>query len=181
MVYLIEQLTSAIRLITEYPRGLSMLLGTVPPPGCEEINEMLETVRPPSGQVLDPAGNPIRISGGEDFIEADARIDGAEMFDRIIGRAGGWAHINESVAGWKEHHPRKWAIFADYVIWVNGTVKNIDGSQLKRVADKHGVGHNTVSKVAQEFPQYLATAILYSTGKEEFRLEDVNALEGVKK
>jgi hypothetical protein len=68
---------------------------------------------------------------------------------------------------------------ADYTTWVKGTFKNIDGSQLDYVADKHGVGRNTVSKTARDFPQRIATAILNSPGEKPFRLEDINELEAV--
>jgi hypothetical protein len=179
MAKLIAQLTSAIRLVTEYPQGLSMLLGTVPPPGCEEIGEMLDCVRCPSEPTLDPAGYPIRVCGGRVFIEADTRIDNAEIFDRVIERAGGWAHINKVVAEWRKHYPRKWAIVADYVTWVKGNFKNIDGSQLDYVANRYGVGRNTVSKEAQCFPQRMATAILNAPDEKPFRLEDINELKAV--
>jgi hypothetical protein len=140
---------------------------------------MLESVRRPCGPTLDPAGRPIRVGGGRAFAEADARLDCAETFGGVIGRAGGWPHINEVVMEWKEHFPRQWAILADYVTWVKGTAKNIDGSQLDYAANKHGVGRNTVSKTAQEFPQRIATAILKSPGRKPFRLEDVDELEAV--
>jgi hypothetical protein len=140
---------------------------------------MLDTVRYPSEPTLDLAGYPVRVGGGRDFIEADARIDSAAMFDRIIERAGGWAHINAVVAGWRKHYPRQWAIVADYVTWVKGTTKNIDGSQLDYVANKHRVGRNTVSKTAREFPQRIATAVLNLPGEKPFQLEDINELEAV--
>jgi hypothetical protein len=179
-VKLIVQLTSAIRLIAEYPQGLSMLLGTVPPPGCEEINEMLDTVRYPQEPTLDPSGYPVRVDGGGDFIEPEAWIDNAAMFDRIIERAGGWKKINTVTLGWSRLYPKYWRIVIDRAAWMASCPGRLDGRVLKKIADKNRVSESTVSKTMSLFPRRLATAILNTVGEgEEFELiaaEDMKAV-----
>jgi hypothetical protein len=175
---LIRQLTSVIRIVRDYPRGLSILLGNVPPPTSEEICEMLDTARPPSEPTLDAAGNPLRVDGGSDFIEADFMLDSADMFNRVIERAGGWEKINEATRGWKKFYPMRWAILVDYVMWIKNPVGNLDGPMLKKVADKHLVSRDTVKRAAQMFPQTLATAIL-NAPSDEFDLGYIEAVEMV--
>jgi hypothetical protein len=160
MARLVEQLTSAIRLVTEYPQGLSMLLGAVPPPGCDEICEMLESVRRPCGPTLDPAGRPVRVGGGRDLAEADARLDSAGMFDRVIERAGGWKKINTVTRGWAGNYPKYWRIVADHAAWMHSSPGRLDGRVLKKIADRNMVCESVVSKTVSLFPQRLATAVL---------------------
>jgi hypothetical protein len=180
MAKLIVQLTSAIRLVAEYPQGLSMLLGTEPPPGCEEIGEMLDCVRYPSEPTLDPAGYPIRVCGGRNFIEADTRIDNAEIFDRVIERAGGWGKINAVTSGWSKLYPKYWRIVIDHAVWMNSCPGRLDGRILKKIADKNRVCECVVSKTWSLFPQRLATAILNTVGEgEEFELVAVEEMKAV--
>jgi hypothetical protein len=176
---LIEQLTCVIRLVTEYPQGLSMLLGSVPPPGCEAVNEMLESVRHSPEPTLDPAGNILRVGGGKDYIAAESMVDSEERFNRIIERAGGWEKINEVTREWKKFFPVRWAILVDYGAWVKNSVGNLDGSVLDKVARKNAVGRETVKRVAQLFPQTLAIAILKTPRGENFDLEDVENIKAV--
>jgi hypothetical protein len=171
MARLIEQLTSAIRLVTEYPQGLSMLLGAVPPPGCDEICEMLESVRRPCGPTLDPAGLPLRVDGGRAFVEADARLDGAAVFDRVIGRAGGWKKINTVTQGWAGNYPKHWRIVADHAAWIHSSPGRLDGRVLQKIAVKNRVCESAVSRTVNLFPQRLATAVLNTIAEgEEFTL-----------
>jgi hypothetical protein len=154
---LIRQVTAIIRLVRDYPQGLSILLGTVPPPTSEDICEMLNSVRPPLEPALDAEGNPLRVDGGSDFIEADMMLDTAEMFNSIVERAGGWPHINEVVREWKEKYPKSWAVMVDYVCWPESRV---DGVSLASIADAQGLSRNIVPKIIQTFAQRIATAVL---------------------
>jgi hypothetical protein len=154
---LIKQLTSVIRIVRDYPQGLSILLGTAPPPTCEEICEMLNTARPPSEPTLDMDGNLLRVDGGGDFIEADIMLDSADMFNRVIDHSGGWPHINEVVRGWKERYPKSWAVIVDYVCWPESRV---DGVSLASLADSNEISKNSMHKIIQSFPQRIATTVL---------------------
>jgi hypothetical protein len=157
-----------------------MLLGTVPPPVCDEINEMLDTVRYPSEPTLDLAGYPVRVDGGRDFIEADAWIDSAAMFDRVIDRAGGWKKINTVTLGWSRLYPKYWRIVMDRAVWMASCPGRLDGRVLKKIADKNRVSESMVSKTTNLFPQRLATAILNTVDEgEKFKLiaaEDIRAV-----
>jgi hypothetical protein len=164
----------------DYPQGLSILLGTVPPPTIEEISEMLDMVRQPTEPTLDPAGNFLRVDGGSDFIEADAMLDNADRFNRVVERSGGWEKINEVMRGWVELYPSRWTILVDYVVWVRNRAGNLDGSILYKIAAKHSVSHDTVSRIGQTFPQMLATAIMYALEMEKkFELGEINNIEAV--
>jgi hypothetical protein len=154
---LIRQLTSVIRIVRDYSQGLSILLGTVPPPTSEQICEMLNTARIPSEPTLDAEGNLLRVDGGCDFIEADVMLDSADMFNSVIERAGGWPHINEVVREWKERYSKSWVVIVDYVCWPESRV---DGVSLESMAGAHELSKNSAYKVIQSFPQRIATAVL---------------------
>jgi len=176
---LAEKLTSIIRLLVDYPQGLSILLGGAPPLSCDEINEMFETIRPPCEPTLDQAGCFLRVDGGADHIEADMMIDSADSFNRVIGCSGGWAHINAVTRGWKAHYPLRWGILVDYVVWAGRGASRIDGSQVKKVAGKFHVSHTTVVQTAQEFPRRIATAILTSPNGEKYELIPAENIKAV--
>ena len=165
---LIEQLTSVIRLIMDYPQGLSILMGTVPPPSGADICGLLETVRPPSGPVLDRHGFPLRPGGGPDFVpEADRMIDSAERFNRIIARAGGWGHINYVVRDWAKIYLKAWGVVVDHVRWAKS---RIDSVTVGTLADAHELSRNTVYRIIQNFPQELATAVINTPINGELQL-----------
>jgi hypothetical protein len=157
---LIVQLTCVIRLIAEYPQGLGMLMGSVSPPECEEINEMLETVRSPSEPTFDTAGFVMRVDGGKNFIEAECMIDNAGRFNRVIDRVGGWERINTVTQGWAKHYSIRWSVLVDYAVWVNLSSSRIEGSEIEKISEKHGFSRNAVYHTVQIFPQELATAII---------------------
>jgi hypothetical protein len=118
---------------------------------------MLDTARPPSEPTLDASGNPLRVDGGSDFIEADVMLDSADTFNRVIESAGGWPHINEVVLEWKGKYPKSWAVIVDYVCWPES---RIDGMTLKSMADSHELSKNSAYKIIQDFPQRIAIAVL---------------------
>lgn len=165
---LIEQLTAVVKFLMDYPQGLSMLLGRVPPPSCEDIEAMIETARPASEQTLDLAGNPLRVDGGGTAsFEADRRIDGEERWNRIIERAGGWEHIYTVTRDWTRCYPSSWAVIVDHVRTARSRV---DFVTMEAIAKRHGVSHDWVCKTVQEFPQRLATYILNTPIDGEFEL-----------
>jgi hypothetical protein len=128
---------------------------------------MLDSARYPREPTLDPAGYPVRVDGGGDFIEAEAWIDDAEMFDRIIERAGGWKKINAVMREWTRIYPTQWRIVIDYVTWMRSCPGRLDGRVLEKIADSNHVSERTISKTMKLFPQSLATAILNAVSPQE--------------
>ncbi|MDR3280959.1 MAG: hypothetical protein LBT23_10635 [Synergistaceae bacterium] len=164
---LIEQLTSIILLLRDYPQGLSILLGSLPPPTCEDISEIIETVRRSPEPTLDPSGQPLRVDGGFDYIEADALIDCEERFNRIVESSGGWEHINEVTRGWAKKYKKEWSVIADYVRWPKS---KIDGISLIQLASEHQISRTSVYAIIEDFPQNLSVAIMYTPVKNELCL-----------
>lgn len=165
---LIEQLAAVVKYLMDYPQGLSVLLGTVPPPSCEAIAEMLESARPVSEPILDPKGNLMRVDGGEAVVaEADWRIDSEERWNLIIERAGGWEHIYAVMRDWKKCYPARWKFIMDYI---RTERSRVDGVSFDSLIQRHGVGRDWAYKVIQEFPQRLATYILNTPIEGDFEL-----------
>lgn len=165
---LIEQLTAIIKYLMDYPQGLSMLLGIVPPPSCEDIEAMLGTARRASEPTLDPAGNPLRVDGGgAASFEADRRIDGEERWNRIIERAGGWKHIYYVTRDWKKCYPARWAFIMDCV---RTERSRVDGVTFEALIKRHGMGRDWAYRAIQEFPQRLAAYILNTPVEGSFQL-----------
>jgi hypothetical protein len=176
---LVEQLTSIIKLLTDFPQGLEILLGNVPPPSCEDINVMLESVRPPIEPTRDSAGMPLRVDGGKVIFAPDQMIDSEERYNRVVVHVGGWAHINEVTRGWRTVFPQRWKILSDYLVWVGASSTRIDTSRLDKVASKHLVSRDSVLHIAQIFPQELSIAILKAPVGDEFQLLTDKNLEAV--
>jgi hypothetical protein len=165
---LVGQLASAIRLLADYPQGLSMLLGSVPPPSCAQICEMLETARQPEAPTLDPAGFAMRVSGGAATpLPADRRIDSEDRFNRVIERAGGWPHVNEVARGWAKRYARAWGVIVDVS---RLTKSRVDDVSVASIADSSQVGRKSVYRIIRHFPQELAVAILNTPVGGEFQL-----------
>lgn len=155
---LIEQLTAVIKYLIYYPQGLSMLLGTVPPPSCEDIEAMLETARPVDEPTFDAAGYPLHVDGnGPVLFEADRLVDSEDRWNRIIARVGGWRHICSVVNDWKKCYPSAWALIVDDIRMERSRV---DYVTLATIAKRHGVSYDWAYKTIQEFPQRLATYVL---------------------
>ena len=165
---LIKQLAAVVKYLMDYPQGLSMLLGRVPPPSCEDIEAMIETARPVSEQTLDKAGNPMRVDGGAPEVsEADRLLDSEDRWNRIIERAGGWEHIYAVTRDWTRCYPSSWAVIVDHVRTARSRV---DFVTVEAIAKRHGVSHDWVCKTVQEFPHRLATYILNTPIEGEFDL-----------
>jgi hypothetical protein len=165
---LIEQLTALIKLLVDYPQGLSMLLGSVPPPSCEDINAMLETSRPVYDPTLDPAGMPLRVDGGAPEVsEADRMIDSEERFNRIVERAGGWEHVNEVTRDRMRMYPVEWQVVKDNARW---GPSRVDGVSLERLAELNGLCRDTAHRMIHDYPQRLATSVLYTPTEDNFSL-----------
>lgn len=165
---LIEQLTAVVKYLMDYPQGLSMLLGRVPPPSCEDIEAMIETARRAAEKTLDKAGNPMRVDGGAPEVsEADRLLDSEDRWNRIIERAGGWEHIYEVVRDWKKCYPARWAFIADCI---RTERSRVDGVCFDSIIQRHGVGRDWAYRTIQEFPQRLATYILATPIEGDFEL-----------
>ena len=144
-----QQLAAIIKLLTDYPQGLSMLTGSVPPPSARDINIIIESVR--------PASEPVHTSGGTSELEADRLLDTEDAFNRIIERVGGWGHINESVREWIKVYPKAWRVVADNVRFAKSRV---DGVNYDFIARRNHLCRDTVYRIINNFPQELAIAIM---------------------
>ena len=156
---LILKLASIIKLLMDYPGGLSMLLGITPPPSCAAIEEMFESVRYNPEQTLGLDGFPMRVSGGNVIKEfdGDIRINNEERFNSVIASCGGWEHVNNVMREWVERYPRAWSVIIDHLCWSKSRVDNMN---LDAIAEKNQLSRNSVNRILNDFPQELATAIL---------------------
>ena len=150
---LLEQLTAVIIMVMEYPRGLDVLMGKVPPPPAEDIAEMITSCS--SSNDLG-----VRISGGKFSSEAERILMSEESFTGIIDAVGGWEHVNTVTRDWAESYSNTWNIIVDHVKWVQGGFSRIDESQLSRIAEKYCITVDTICRKKREFPKVLARAIL---------------------
>ena len=150
---LLEQLTAVIIMTMEYPRGLDVLMGKVPPPPAEDIAEMITTCSSSSDLG-------VRISGGKFSSEAERILMSEESFTGIIDAVGGWEHVNAVIRDWAENYSPTWNIIVDHVRWVQDSYSRVDQSQLRRIATKHCTTIETVCRKKREFPKVLARAIL---------------------
>lgn len=175
---LIIQLTCVIRLMLEYPQGLSMLIGTVDGPACEDIAEMIETIREPREMLTDPAGRPLSVAGGKRALPPDCMIDNEERFNRIVRRVGGWGHVHAVTRDWRRQYPVSWAVIIDYARW-SPEKSRIDNVTLDDIADRHKMSRATFYRIIRRFPQELATAIMNTPIDDEFDLGDVTGVSAV--
>jgi hypothetical protein len=100
-------------------------------------------------------------------LAADRIIDSEDRFNRVIGRAGGWAHVNYVVRGWAEKYPRAWAVIVDHARWANS---KIDEVSLKSIAEACHVSRNSAYRIIQSFPQEMAVAIMNTPVGNELQL-----------
>ena len=168
-----EQLASIIRMLMQYPRGLSILLGREAPPSTsKEINDMIVS--------FTPAPEPIgRVDGGQSIPLAERLIYTEETFRRVISECGGWKHIAGVVCGWMRMYPNNWAIIKDHVAWVEAASSRIDGSILDKLAKYHGCSTDTINRMVNKFPIELAEAILRSPIGDSFDLSDASEYKAV--
>ena len=145
----IQRLAAIIKLLADYPQGLSMLTGSVPPPSAKDINIIIESIR--------PTAEPTRTSGGTNEPEADRLLDTEELFNSVIERVGGWRHINESVCEWKKVYPKAWRVVTDNVRFSRSRV---DGVNYDFIARRNHLCRDTVYRIINNFPQELAVAIM---------------------
>ena len=170
---LFEQLDAIIQMLMDYPKGLSMLLGRVPPPTTEEINEMILLFTP----VSSPLG--VRVEGGVRLPQAERLIYTEQAFSAVIAEVGGWSHINEVARGYIKVYPNAWNIVTDHIRWVKTKITRVDGLSLKKVAEANGCSVETVRNTINSFPQELAQAILASPQGNEFELGCVKGLSAI--
>lgn len=157
---LVLKLTSIIRLLMDYPGGLSMLLGTAEPPSCVAINEIFESVRPCPEQTLGTDGFPMRVSGGGvGEFDGDRIINNEERFAAVIAQCGGWKHVNAITQEYKERYPVAWSVVIEYVCWPKSRV---DKADYETISERCGVSRPTVSRIISNFAQELATVIINS-------------------
>lgn len=165
---LVEQLAEIIRMLVGFPKGINMLLGRIPPPTLEEINEMILAFRS-AGPDLGT-----RVDGGENIPTAERLIYTADTFTAVLEACGGWKHISVVANGWIKLSPNAWAIVLDHVRLVRTKVTRIDGSSVKKIADAHGCATDTIHNVVNVFPKELAAAILSSPIGDSFELKAVD-------
>ena len=147
---LISDLERVIRLILLYPQGLSILLGHVSPPSPLEL---LAAFPPRAYESLGIHSS--HMPHEERVTELSCRID------ETIRKAGGWAHICQSVRDWKRMHPGDWDMMADHVRAVRPSKQWINRSALQAIADVYGVDPRTVTRKRRAFPGILAEFILF--------------------
>lgn len=147
---LIDELERVIRLILEYPQGLSILLGSAEVPKSSAIVQAF----PPAH--FDNLG--IR---GQFTAEAERITMAASRIDEIIKAAGGWQHITECVQDWKKGHGSDWSMVAMHISYIRSNKRSLDGPTLERIADMFGVSKKRVCKARKNFAGTLADFILF--------------------
>lgn len=173
---LMLQLACVIKLMTEYPQGLSMLAGATEGPTSEDIFSMVETIRFPDEPATDMAGLPMMIYSGRKSFQADKIIDSEDHFLRIIERVGGWEHINSVVNDWKKMFPLTWKAVVNYARW---EPSRVDGVTLDKIADYSLMSRTTFYRLIRNFPRDLARAILNTPTGNEFDLCETDSVRGV--
>ena len=163
-----EQLAEIVRMLVGFPKGINMLLGRIPPPTLEEVNEMILTFRP-AGPDLGT-----RVDGGENIPTAERLIYTADTFTAVLQACGGWGHIAEVANGWIKVYPNTWAIVLDHARLVRTKVTRIDGSSVKKIAEAHGCSTDTIHNIIGAFPKELADAILCSPVGDTFELKGID-------
>lgn len=147
---LIDELERVINLILAYPRGLSILLGTVEAPTSGEI------VRAFPPRQIDNMG--IR---GNAIPEAERNAMAASRIDEIIKEAGGWEHITSAISDWSQEHEDEWRLMVDHISGVRKNRRWISGSALERLAYKYQTTKERICKMRRHFAGMLADYILF--------------------
>jgi hypothetical protein len=151
-----EQLAAIIQMLVSYPNGLNVLLGRVPPPGSEQINEMILLFSPSSGDLG------VRVDGGTSIPQAERLIYSEEAFCAVIAVCGGWSHIAKVTQDYMKVFPNTWGIVMSHTRWCRSKITRMDGSVLEKVASMNCCSADGVRNVINKFPQELANAILAS-------------------
>jgi hypothetical protein len=151
-------LTAVIVLLTRtHPSGNRVLLGEYSPPDADEVSAML-------GALGDPPDPEMRVDGGVlSLSEAIRVVERVDRFDEIVQAAGGWEHIAKAAREWSRHYAVSWGVVKDHAMLTGASAFRVDGSQIEKIAAKHGICERTVYRLVSEFPGELAAAILRST------------------
>lgn len=148
---LLQMLTGVIRLLADYPQGLSILAGSVQPPDTEELYSLWKAVKAP----------PVAIEGGfrqrRLYKKTDIELEGAETINRIIRHSGGWRHIYRAVQNWQTEFKGTWEAVSLLIVHKTSV---LDSVNYDRIAQKCHVSRRTISRIIDRFPRDLAAAIL---------------------
>lgn len=146
---LLRALKEVIRLLLDYPQGLSVLIGSVDPPDAVELYSIW--------QMLRSSNDNTRVKTSRGAQAADIMIDKAESFNIVVNNSGGWEHINAITQEYRKRYATTWQIITRAV---SLPASRIDGATYDEIAENSGVSRGTVLKVIGRFPYDLAAAIL---------------------
>jgi beta-galactosidase GanA len=149
---LISELERVINLILAYPQGLSVLLGTVPPPSAMDI-----VLAFPS-RSCDNLG--IRAAS---LTEQERIVEAADRIENIISMAGGWEHITRTIYDWRKSNSADWSLVVDHIRHVKHSGHRwLGGAKLNKIAESYKCSERTASKKRRLFAGVLAEYILSS-------------------
>jgi hypothetical protein len=139
------RLENTIILLFGHPCGLRILLGQWEPLTEVDILYMAEENPKAAAALTSVPASPLPL---------------AEAFNSSIDAAGGWSHITKTVRAWIPHNQEIWDVFVDYYVWARNSRSRIEGSQVDKAAQRHGVCRNTIFSIAKRLPGDLADVIL---------------------
>jgi hypothetical protein len=143
-----SDLKNVLALLLEYPRGLRVLAGEIPPPTPGELSSF--GVREKT--VMRKLMGRRRTAEG---VLIDAVISGA------VECAGGWTNIVKTSRRWVHDHPGEWKAVVDYHVFVRPVRRGgVNGDVLGRVARRHGLSADGLGRLADGFPGELADAVI---------------------
>ena len=159
-------------LISCNPQGFNILLGKTPPPTPREIHEMMNAIRFPMPDDFKPT-----MPNNE--TEAERIVYDTDYFNKAIAMAGGWARIAKAVRSIKKSSPRVWRVVVDYEKFVQSPIERYK-SKLGFVANRNGIGVNTVLRYRRNFAYKLAyVCLLPSEDDEDFSLVSLPDFENI--
>ena len=154
-----RRLGALIDIILEcHPMSLRVLSGDYEPT-TDELSEILACLSRGEGDA------PRQAVGFFGNSEEEGRVIRAEVFERILGKIGGWAGLAATTRRFAEAYPKTWAVVEDHVTWVSRrSFSRMDEPQLERVAARHGLATETVQRYRRAFPEHLAELALRGLG-----------------
>lgn len=163
-VTLVQKVHACLEILIKcHPAPLKILTGEIEPPCSLEVADMIQGLMADSG---------IRVRTSWVTSPQDQMIRCADMFERVIKRAGGWEHIVRSAMEYAAHFPSTWEIFSDHLIWIEGANgSRVDQAQMDILTQKHQVSSTTIWRRRKDVP--LAIARIAVRRPSESRLKAV--------
>jgi hypothetical protein len=146
-------------LLCHHPAPFRVLADPDWEPTADEVIPMLDDARP-------RADLGVRVDGGESVAEAQRICERYDQVEEVIRRVGGWPHVVRCVRDYRESCREEWALLVVYRRMMPRPGREMrmgDGGRLAKVAERLGIGPDTVLRRRETIVAEIAGGILAET------------------